>query len=55
MLDNLCFGATDIQVSYNKKRYIVEIFDVDNEYDFTMMSKTAYRSIYGDEYDEKFN
>ena len=55
VLDNIPFGATDIQVSYNKKRYIVEIFDVDNEYDFTMMSKTAYRNTYDYEYDEKFN
>ena len=55
VLDNLCFGATDIQVSYNRKRYIIEISDVDNEYDFAMISKTAYRSIYGDEYDEKFD
>lgn len=55
VLDNIPFGATDIKVAYNRKTYIVEVYDVDNEYDFTMISKTAYRSIYGDEYDEKFD
>lgn len=55
VLDDIPFGSTDIQVSLNRKKYIIEISDVDNEYDFVMISKTAYRSIYGDEYDEKFD
>lgn len=55
VLDNIPFGATDIKVAYNRKTYIVEVYDVDNEYDFAMMYKTAYRNTYDYEYDEKFN
>lgn len=55
ILDNLCFGATDIQVSLNRKKFIIEVSEVDNEYDFKMTSISSYRSKYGDEYDEKFN
>ena len=55
VLDSIPFGATDIKVAYNRKTYIVEVYDVDNEYDFAMMSKTAYRNTYDYEYDEKFN
>lgn len=49
VLDNLCFGATDIQVSYNRKKYIIEINDVDNEYDFKMTLKTSYLNKYDDD------
>lgn len=55
ILDNLCFGATDIQVSLNRKKYIVEVNDVDNEYDFKMTLKTSYLNKYDDdEYYEKW-
>jgi hypothetical protein len=55
ILDNLCFGATDIQVSLNRKKYIIEISDVDNEYDFKMTAKSTYLDKYGDdEYYEKW-
>ena len=55
VLDNLCFGATDVQVSYNRKKYIIEISDVDNEYDFRMTAKSTYLDRYGDdEYYEKW-
>ena len=55
ILDNLCFGATDIQVSYNRKKYIIEVSDVDNEYDFKMTAKSTYLDKYGDdEYYEKW-
>lgn len=49
ILDNLCFGATDIQISYNRKKYIIEINDVDNEYDFKMTLKTSYLNKYNDD------
>ena len=39
ILDDIPFGSTDIQVSYNRKKYIIEISDVDNEYDFKMTEK----------------
>lgn len=55
ILDNLCFGATDVQVSLNRKKYIIEISDVDNEYDFKMTAKSTYLDKYGDdEYYEKW-
>lgn len=55
VLDNLCFGATDVQVSLNRKKYIIEISDVDNEYDFKMTAKNTYLDRYGDdEYYEKW-
>ena len=55
ILDNLCFGATDIQVSFNRKKYIIEVSDVDNEYDFKMIAKSVYLDKYGDdEYYEKW-
>ena len=49
ILDNLCFGATDVQVSLNRKKYIIEISDVDNEYDFKMTEKTSYLNKYDDD------
>ena len=55
VLEDIPFGATDIQVSLNRKKFIVEVSDVDNEYDFKMTSVSSYRSKYGDEYDDKFN
>lgn len=49
VLDDIPFGSTDIQVSLNRKKYIIEISDVDNEYDFKMISKTSYLNKYDDD------
>ena len=49
VLDDIPFGSTDVQVSYNRKKYIIEINDVDNEYDFKMTSKTSYLNKYDDD------
>ena len=55
ILDDIPFGSTDIQVSYNRKKYIIEVSDVDNEYDFKMTAKSTYLNKYGDdEYYEKW-
>ena len=55
VLDDIPFGATDIQVSFNRKKYIIEVSDVDNEYDFKMTAKSTYLDKYGDdEYYEKW-
>lgn len=55
VLEDIPFGATDIQVCLNRKKYIIEINDVDNEYDFKMTSKSTYLDKYGDdEYYEKW-
>lgn len=53
ILDDIPFGSTDIQVSYNRKKYIVEVSDVDNEYDFKMTEKSVYLNKYDD--DEYYN
>ena len=53
ILDDIPFGSTDIQVSYNRKKYIVEVSDVDNEYDFKMTAKSVYLNKYDD--DEYYN
>ena len=38
-----------------RKKYIVEVNDVDNEYDFKMTAKSTYLNKYGDdEYYEKW-
>ena len=55
VLEDIPFGATDIQVFLNRRAFIIEVSDVDNEYDFKMTSISSYHSKYGDEYDEKFN
>lgn len=47
-------GATDVPVFINRKPHIVEIFDVDDEYDFKLLSKAQYQSQYGHQYDDKF-
>lgn len=55
ILDDIPFGSTDIQVSYNRKKYIIEVSDVDNEYDFKMTEKNVYLNKYDDnEYYEKW-
>ena len=55
VLDDIPFGSTDIQVSLNRKKYIVEVSDVDNEYDFKMTEKNTYLDRYvDDEYYEKW-
>lgn len=55
ILDDIPFGSTDIQVSYNRKKYIIEVSDVDNEYDFKMTEKNVYLNKYDDdEYYDKW-
>ena len=55
VLDDIPFGATDVQVCLNRKKYIVEVSNVDNEYDFKMIEKNVYLDRYGDdEYYEKW-
>lgn len=49
VLDDIPFGSTDIQVSLNRKKYIVEVSDVDNEYDFKMTEKNIYLDKYDDD------
>lgn len=49
VLDDIPFGATDVQVCLNRKKYIVEVSNVDNEYDFKMIEKNVYLDRYGDD------
>ncbi|WP_033829104.1 hypothetical protein [Bacillus andreraoultii] len=41
------YGSGDVEIILNKKRYIVEIFHVDNEIDFNVMTKSQYVNTYG--------
>ena len=58
VLNHIEFASTDVQVSINNKKYIVEIMTCDNEIDFDVLEKQVYISRYGifeEDYDEKFN
>ena len=54
VLKNIGYGSTDVQVFINRKSYIVEVSEVESEYDFKLLSKEEYRNLYGDQYDEDF-
>ena len=43
---------TDVKVSINRKPYVVEIATVDNEKDFSVLSKAEYINRYGSEFFE---
>lgn len=47
--DNMGYGSTDVDVFINRKPFVVEIFHVDNEIDFGILSKDEYISRYGNE------
>lgn len=42
------YDALDIDVSLNRKKYVVELFIVDNEVDLNLISKENYQAQYGD-------
>lgn len=48
VLDNISEEATDIEVTINSKKYIVEVKTVDQEKDFDILSKDEYISRYGE-------
>lgn len=54
VLKNIGYGSTDVQVFINRKPHIVEVSEVENEYDFKLLSKAEYQSQYGHQYDEDF-
>lgn len=47
VLDRVEFGNTDIGVTIGKGSYVVEVFHVDGEVDFKVISTTDYAKIYG--------
>lgn len=50
VVDVMLHGSTDVDVSINRKPFVVEIFHVDNnEIDFGIISKSEYINRYGDE------
>lgn len=50
VIDSLDFyDSTDVDVFINKILYVVEIWIVDKEVDFNVLSKEEYISRYGDE------
>lgn len=47
VLENLEYGSTDVCVKTRGKEYVVEIYHVDNEVDFGMITTTSYKNTYG--------
>ncbi|PLS19058.1 hypothetical protein CVD28_01240 [Bacillus sp. M6-12] len=47
VLDNMEYGSTDIQVKIRQKEYVVEVYHVDNEVDFGMLTTEQYENRYG--------
>lgn len=41
------YGSGDVEIVLNKKRYVVEVFHVDNEIDFIVTPKAKYIEQYG--------
>lgn len=53
VIDNMLYGSTDVDVSISRKPFVVEISHVDNEVDFSIISKAEYINRYGSErYDD---
>lgn len=49
VIDNMTFGTTDIDVKISRKPFVVEVAHVDNEIDFSILSKEEYIGRYGNE------
>jgi hypothetical protein len=47
ILDNIEYGSTDIGVTIGKNDYVVEIYHVDNEVDFNLITTKEYALTYG--------
>lgn len=47
IIDNIGYGSTDILVSLNRKKYIVEVSEVEDELDFSIISLPDYVNQYG--------
>jgi hypothetical protein len=47
ILDNIEYGSTDIGVTIGKNEFVVEVFYVDNEVDFQMITTKEYAITYG--------
>lgn len=49
VIDNMLHGSTDVDVSINRKPFVIEIYHVDDEIDFGIISKQTYINRYGSE------
>ena len=49
ILNEYYHESTDIDITINRKKYVLEISVVDNEVDFSVISKEEYINVYGDE------
>jgi hypothetical protein len=47
ILENIEYGSTDIGVTIGENDYVVEIFHVDNEVDFNLITTREYALTYG--------
>lgn len=52
LLDNLEYGSTDVTISIKRRKHVVEVYHVDNEADFNVMTFAEYRNTYGREVGE---
>lgn len=52
IIKNLTGDYTDVEVTLGRQRYIVEICYVDNEVDFSIMTKEEYIDRYGTSHDD---
>ena len=44
---------TDVEIHINRKKYICQLTNIDNEIDFNIISRTDYMDQYGDIYEEE--
>lgn len=47
VLEKVEYGSGDVQVILNNQPYVVEIYHVDNEVDFELISESDYETQYG--------
>jgi hypothetical protein len=47
VLDNMEYGSTDIGVTLDNNDYVVEIYHIDNEVDFNLITTREYALTYG--------
>lgn len=55
VLESVKFGdSTDIRVFIRRKKFVVELFRVDNEIDLILLSENEYISRYGRSIDDEY-
>ena len=57
IISSIGYGSSDVYLTVRKKDYIVEVNEVDGEYDFSLITRAEYENRYGiiEESDWKYN